>query len=129
MTGASPSFSGFEEFWPLYVGQHSRSGTRTMHFAGTTVGLAALCAAIVTERPVWALWGLVASYGLAWIGHFAIEKNRPATFRHPIWSLYGDFRMYALMWRGKMSREIRRLGLAVGLGVNPSEARDLGVPI
>jgi hypothetical protein len=112
MDSASPSFSSFEEFWPFYVGQHSKPGTRILHFAGTTVGLAALAAAIVTARPVCALWGLVASYGLAWIGHFAIEKNRPATFAHPIWSLYGDFRMYALMWRGQMSGEAQRLMLS-----------------
>ena len=26
-------------------------------------------------------------YGLAWIGHFIFEKNKPATFKHPIYSV------------------------------------------
>jgi 2-hydroxy-palmitic acid dioxygenase Mpo1-like protein len=60
---------------------------------------------------------LVLSYGLAWIGHFFIEKNRPATFRYPIWSFLGDLRMYSLMWRGKMAAEVQRLGMAASSGV------------
>ncbi len=33
-------------------------------------------------------------YGLAWIGHFMFEKNRPATFKHPLYSLAGDLVMF-----------------------------------
>jgi hypothetical protein len=44
----------------------------------------------------------VAGYGFAWIGHFAFEKNRPATFRHPLYSLMGDWVMYWDVLRGKV---------------------------
>ena len=105
-----PSFSTFEEFWPFYVGQHSKAGTRVFHFVGTTLGLVSLVSAVASGRLILLVRGLVLSYGLAWIGHFAIEKNRPATFQYRWWSFLGDMRMYGLMWRGRMSAEIQRLG-------------------
>jgi hypothetical protein len=106
----------FEGFWPFYVGQHSRPGTRALHFLGTTLALALLLGAIVFARPYLVAWALVCGYGFAWVGHYFIEKNRPATFQYPLWSLRGDFRMYALMWRGRMGAEVelcRRSGAAV----------------
>jgi hypothetical protein len=102
----------FESFWPFYVSQHSRSGTRFLHFVGTTLGLLLFASAVATARPFLIVWALVSAYGLAWIGHFFIEKNRPATFQYPLWSLRGDFRMYGLMWRGKMGEELVRLSAA-----------------
>ena len=35
-------------------------------------------------------------YLFAWVGHFFVEKNRPATFLHPTFSLLGDFQ---LLWQ------------------------------
>ena len=54
--------------------------------------------------------GVIWAYGWAWIGHFKVENNRPATFDYPAWSLIGDFRMYGLMtlghlWSGDSVRE------------------------
>jgi hypothetical protein len=98
----------FETFWPFYVSQHRKAGTRALHFTGVTLSLLLLAASAVTARPWLVLWAVVAGYLFAWIGHFFIEKNRPATFQYPLWSLAGDFRMYALMWRGRMSEELRK---------------------
>lgn len=98
----------FERFWPFYVSQHSRSGTRALHFAGTTLSLLLLAASLATLRPFLLVWAILAGYSFAWIGHFFVEKNRPATFQYPLWSLRGDFRMYGLMWRGRMSAEAER---------------------
>ena len=115
--GASPvRIQSFEEFWPFYVSQHRRRATRIFHFIGTTVGFLFLLRAVATERPLLLICGLVASYGLAWMGHFLIEKNNPATFQHPLWSLSGDLKMYGLMWRGKMTAEAERLGFAAPPG-------------
>lgn len=36
---------------------------------------------------------LVLGYSFAWIGHFFVEHNKPATFIYPTFSLMGDFRM------------------------------------
>ena len=49
---------------------------------------------------------LIPGYGGAWIGHFLVEKNKPATFEYPLWSFIGDYKMIALMLTGKMEEEV-----------------------
>ncbi len=36
----------------------------------------------------------VVCYGLAWVGHFFFEDNKPATFMYPVYSLLGDFNLF-----------------------------------
>ena len=103
------SFAGLDEFWPFYVSQHLKPWTRRLHFAGTTLGLAALAAACGRRDPWLLPCALFVSYGSAWIGHFFIERNAPATFQYPVLSFRADFRMYRLMWLGRMESEIGRL--------------------
>lgn len=91
----------FAEFYPRYLREHRRRGTRILHFGGTSLFLGLAAAAIVTGRPGLLAAGVVAAYGLAWMGHFFVEHNRPATFQHPWFSLLGDFRLYADLWRGR----------------------------
>ena len=45
----------------------------------------------------------LAGYGFAWLGHFAFEKNKPATFQYPFWSLASDFKMYFQIMIGKIA--------------------------
>lgn len=45
-------------------------------------------------RPRTMLAMIVPAYAVAWVSHFAIERNRPATFSHPVYSLCGDLRMF-----------------------------------
>ena len=99
----SPEFHSYEEFWPYYLDEHSHPTCRALHFAGTSLALAAVAAGVIVS-PWWFAAAPVAGYLFAWIGHFVFEKNRPATFRYPLWSLRGDFRMYRLMWMGRMPK-------------------------
>lgn len=94
-------FSSYGEFFPFYVGQHSKPATRWFHFAGTHLGVAAGLTGIVLRKPQ--LLGLAPAlgYGIAWFSHFAIEGNKPASFGHPLWSLRGDVQMLAMMWQGR----------------------------
>jgi len=101
----------FADFWPVYVRAHSKRGTRALHFAGSTLALVFLAAAVI-DRNLWCVpIAIVVGYGLSWYGHLVIEKNRPATFGHPVWSLVSDYRMVFLMAVGKMDAEAERLGL------------------
>ena len=109
-------FSSFEEFFPFYVGQHSRAATRWAHFGGTHLGLAMAVAGALRRRPRLIALAPVVAYGVAWASHFGIEGNRPATFGHPAWSLRGDVRMLSMMWQGRdaeldaMARRSRAAG-------------------
>jgi len=94
----------FEEFWPFYVAQHLDPINRALHIAGT--GIALGCLAIAPVAPQALLAAPVVGYGLAWIGHFAFEKNKPATFGNPLWSLRGDLRMFARTITGRMAPEL-----------------------
>jgi hypothetical protein len=92
----------FAEFWPFYLKEHSNPTNRRLHFTGTFLVHLILIFAVVTQQWV-LLWILpFMGYGFAWVGHFLIEKNRPATFKHPLWSLMGDFKMFYLMLLGKL---------------------------
>ena len=44
----------------------------------------------------------VAGYFAAWVGHFAFERNRPATFRHPWYSFLADWVMFKDMLTGRI---------------------------
>jgi hypothetical protein len=91
----------FREFYPSYLRDHQRRGTRVLHFIGTTLFLLAAGLALVLLQPQLLAAGIVAAYGFAWIGHFFVEHNRPATFRHPWFSLRGDFKLYFDLLRGR----------------------------
>lgn len=97
----TPTFGSFGEFYPYYLGEHAHPVNRRLHFVGTTLVWVLLVAApLVDLRLLFAL--PFAGYGFAWVGHFVVEKNRPATFRHPLWSLMGDFKMYADILAGRV---------------------------
>lgn len=101
-------FATYDEFFPHYVGQHSKSATRWVHFVGTHVGAATGLTGIATRKPRLLALAPVISYGMAWFSHFTIEGNKPATFGHPLWSIRGDLQMIAMMWQGR-NAELSRI--------------------
>lgn len=92
----------FSEFWPYYLQAHLHPRCRQLHYLGSTGALVCLAMLVSTAQPAWLLAGLVAGYGCAWVGHFFVEGNRPAAFKHPLWSLAGDWKMYALGLTGRL---------------------------
>jgi len=99
-----PRFNSFDEFWPYYLGEHSKSATRILHCVGTLVALALVIVLIAVGK--WWLFPLafIPGYAFAWTAHFFVEKNRPATFSHPLWSFLGDWKMLVLMLTGRLKR-------------------------
>jgi hypothetical protein len=115
-------FRSYEDFWPFYLTQHSKSTTRTWHFIGTSLVFICILAAIFTLNFWFVLLAPVTAYGLAWFSHFFIEGNKPATFGHPFWSLRADFCMYRLILSGQLNREIKKHALAELQDINGKEA-------
>jgi len=104
-------FDSFEEFWPYYLSEHSDPTNRTLHALGTLGAVAVAGAAVASRKWKVAALAPVVGYGAAWVGHFFIEKNRPATFDYPLWSLMGDFKMASKMLSGRLDEDLRRYGI------------------
>jgi len=108
---ANRSIKSFEAFFPYYLREHSDPRTRALHYVGTTLVIGIGLFAVFTQR--WALLLLlpVCGYFFAWVSHFSIEKNRPATFTYPLWSLISDFKMYGLWITGRLGPHLKAAGV------------------
>jgi|SRR6185436_17393328 len=95
-------------FWPGYVREHRKPLTRQLHFIGNTNLIIWLLVAVFQRSLLWAIFAVVSSYAIAWIGHFFVERNRPLTFKYPILAAICDMIMYFKMWRGEMDAEVAR---------------------
>ena len=101
-------FKTLDEFWPYYVREHSKPLTRQLHFIGNTNLVIWMVVAASKRSLKYTLFGIFSSYVFAWVGHFLIERNRPATFKYPILSALGDMLMYQKMLMGTMDEEVAR---------------------
>jgi hypothetical protein len=106
---AEREIKSFEEFWPYYVGEHKKKATRILHFVGTTAAMGCVAGGLLTKRKWLLAVAPFAGYGPAWISHFFIEKNKPATFTYPLWSLQADFVMWWKTIKGEMQAEVDRV--------------------
>lgn len=106
-----PRITTYREFWPYYLREHSKPETRAIHYFGTGLATTALVAGVVVAEPWLVAAALVAGYGPAWIGHFFIEKNKPATFTYPLWSLVSDYRMAFDWLSGRLPKELAKAGV------------------
>ena len=86
-------FTHFADFYPFYLGEHSQLACRKLHYVGTSLHLLILAAALFTGHYAWIIASVVCGYAFAWVGHYFIEHNRPATFKYPFFSLRGDYVM------------------------------------
>ena len=96
-------YRSFAEFYPFYLSEHADRRTRRIHFVGSAMALVCLFLLFITGDFWWLLAAPLCGYAFAWIGHFAFEKNRPATFRHPLYSLMGDWVMFWQILTGKIA--------------------------
>jgi hypothetical protein len=105
----------FAEFWPFYVGEHLSPVCRALHFIGSTLSLVVIAAAVF-YNPWFLLAAPIVGYGFAWVGHFFIEKNKPASFKYPLWSFIADWKMWAFTLLGKMTGEVEKAASSKKVG-------------
>jgi hypothetical protein len=117
--------STYEEFWPIYLQAHANPKSRGLHYLGTASGtllvltaVTLLLAGAVTFNLPLMMWGAglflaapIAGYGCAWIGHFGIERNKPAAFSEPFWAFKSDYRMFWLWATGRLGGELAKAGV------------------
>ncbi len=78
---------------------------------GLTGVILLIIAALYYHTPLVLLGLPVPGYGLAWTGHFLIEKNRPATFSHPLKSFLCDWIMYYYILTAQISKQLELNGI------------------
>ncbi len=109
MSSDEKRIESFEEFWPFYVKEHAKKTTRMFHFVGTTAAVTCAAAGVLLRKKWLVALAPVLGYGPAWVSHFFIEGNKPASFGYPAWSFKADFIMLAKMARGEMDAEVERV--------------------
>lgn len=95
-------FSSFHQFYQYYLSEHSSPLNRRLHFAGCIIVLIIILTAFLSRNLSLLLLAPLFGYGLAWSGHYFVEKNKPATFKHPLWSLMSDWLMFKDIMTGKI---------------------------
>lgn len=94
-------FESFKEFYPFYLAKHTKSGTKKLHFLGTSLAIFIWIYALYSGRLILLPLGLAVGYAFAWGSHYFIQKNIPATFQNPVLGFRGDFYLFYELLTGK----------------------------
>ena len=94
-------YKNLKEFYPYYLSEHKGKTTKLFHFIGTAFSIFFFVMFFLTLDPLNILFAILSGYGFAWVSHFFIEKNKPATFTYPFFSLVSDYVMFWEILRGK----------------------------
>lgn len=105
-------YTNYNDFFPFYLSEHRKQSTRVFHYFGTIAYQVLFWTLIATQNFLFIPLILLAGYGPAWVSHFFIEKNKPATFKYPLWSLMGDHHMVWLMLTGKLKNKLNEAGVS-----------------
>jgi hypothetical protein len=88
------NYKSFSEFYTFYLTEHNNQINRRLHFVGTLMIILTIIYVIATQSWTFLILAPVFGYGFAWIGHFKVERNKPAIFDNPFYILAGDFVMF-----------------------------------
>lgn len=108
-------YNTFWSFYPYYLTEHARPANRALHFIGTAIVIVLAIYSIVTPNHSYFLFVPLAGYGFAWVGHFVLEKNRPATFQYPFYSLGSDFVMFWHILTGQINQKVEEAHKTIGV--------------
>lgn len=95
-------FATFAAFYPVYLAMHENAVNRRLHVLGNGLALGALALAIVTRSWRALVAVPVLGNGLAWIGHYRFQRNRPGVFTYPVYGFIGSWVMTWQVLTGKI---------------------------
>jgi hypothetical protein len=106
MAANHSDFKSFAAFYPFYLLEHQQPLCRTLHYLGSSLVLTVLLFIAFTGAWNWFWLLFIVGYGFAWIGHFFVEHNRPATFKYPFYSLMADWVMFKDFLTGQLNAKL-----------------------
>jgi len=74
-------YTNFNDFYPYYLSEHSNKTTKLLHFIGTTIAIYLYARFFFIFAFNYLFYSSSAGFVFAWIAHFFVEKNKPATFK------------------------------------------------
>ena len=106
MATNNPDFKSFAAFYPYYLLEHQQPLCRALHYIGSSLVLVVLAVIALTGQWSWFWLLFLVGYGFAWICHFFVEHNRPATFKYPFYSLMADWVMLKDFLTGQLKAKL-----------------------